>query len=68
MILQNSSTIPGQKALFSNYGVFKDQDKNFPGLYELCKSMSHIICHINPQILFVDICCGHGMSLTVIIH
>ena len=23
---------------------------------------------INPQIQFVDICCGHGMSLTVFIH
>ena len=41
---------------------------NFPGLCEPCKRMSHIICHINPQIQFVDICCGHGMSLTVFIH
>ena len=30
--------------------------------------MSHIICQIYPQILFVDICLGHGMSLTVFIH
>ena len=48
--------------------VFQDQGKIFPGLCELCKSMSHIICHINPQIHFVDICCGHGMSLSVFIH
>ena len=45
-------------------GVFQDQGQIFPGLCEPCKSMSHIICHINPQIQFVDICCGHGMSLT----
>ena len=30
--------------------------------------MSHIICHINPQIQFVDIWCSHGMSLAVFIH
>ena len=63
MILQNSRTIQGQKALF-----FQDQCQFFPGLCEPCKSMSHIICHINPQIQFMDICCGHGMSLTVFIH
>ena len=68
MILQNSSTIPGQKAIFQIRGVFQDQGKIFPGLYELCNSMSHIICNIYPQIYFVDICCGHGMSLTVFIH
>ena len=62
--------------------IFKDdftkfQDKRhffpgprsiYPGLCEPCKSMSHIICHINPQIQFVDIFSGHGMSLTVFIH
>ena len=32
------------------------------------KSISHIIWYINPQILFVDICWGHGMSLTVFSH
>ena len=53
---------------FQIRGVFQDQGKIFPGLCELCKSMSHIICHINPQIHFVDICCGHGMSLSVFIH
>ena len=47
---------------------FQDQGQIFPGLCEPCKSMSHIICNINPQIQFVDICCGHGMSLTVFIH
>ena len=47
---------------------FQDQGQIFPGLCEPCKSMSHIICHINPKIQFVDICCGHGMSLTVFIH
>ena len=47
---------------------FQDQGQIFPGLCEPCESMSHIICHINPQIQFVDICCGHGMSLTVFIH
>ena len=29
MILQNSSTIPGQKALFQIRGVFQDQGKKF---------------------------------------
>ena len=47
---------------------FQDQGQIFPGLCEPCKSMSHILCHISPQIQFVDICCGHGMSLTVFIH
>ena len=47
---------------------FQDQGQIFSGLCEPCKSMSHIICHINPQIQFVDICCGHGISLTVFIH
>ena len=69
MILQNSRTIPGQKALFSNSRSFlENQGQIFPGLSEPCKSMAHIICHINPQIQFVDICCGHGMSLTVFIN
>ena len=69
MILQNSRTIPGQKALFFQIpGVFQDQGQIFPGLCEPCKSMSHIVCHINPKIEFVDICCGHGMSLIVFIH
>ena len=54
--------------LFQILGVFQDQVQIFPGLCEPCKSMSHIIFHINPQIQFVDICCGHGMSLTVFIH
>ena len=49
-------------------GVFQDQGQIFPGLCEPCKSMSHLICHINPQIQFVDICCGHGMLLTVFIN
>ena len=69
MILQNFRTIPGQKALFFQIpGVFQDQGQKFSGLYEPCKSLPDIICHINPQIQFVDICCGHGMSLTVFIH
>ena len=34
----------------------------------LQEHVSYNICHINPQIHFVDICCGHGMSLTVFIH
>ena len=62
MILQNPRTIPGQKAFF------QDKGQIFPGLCEPCKSMSHIKCHINPQIQFVDKCCGHGMSPTVFIH
>ena len=58
--------IPGQ--FQDKRHFFQDQGQIFPGLCEPCKSMSHIICHINPQIQFVDICCGHGMSLTVFIH
>ena len=65
MILQNSRT---KGTLFQIPGVFQDQGQFFPGLCEPCKSMSHIICHINTQIQFVDICCGHGMSLTVFIN
>ena len=68
MILQNSRTIPGQRALFSNSRSFPDHGQIFSGLCEPCKSMSQIICHINPQIQYVNICCGHGMSLTVFIH
>ena len=47
---------------------FQGQGQFFPGLCEPCKRMSHILCHINPQIQFVDICCSHGMSLAVFIH
>ena len=71
MVLQNSRTIPGQKALFFKFQEFsktRSNSRTFPGLFEPCKSMSHIICHINPQIQFVDICCSHGMSLAVFIH
>ena len=32
------------------------------------KCMSHTTWHINPQIQFVDICWGHGISLTVFSH
>ena len=56
-------------------GQFQDKRHFFPGprpnfsrSVRACKSMSHIICHIYPQIQFLDICCGHGMSLTVFIH
>ena len=64
MVLQNSRTIPGQKALFFKFQEFsktRSNSRTFPGLFEPCKSMSHIICHINPHIQFVDICWGHGM-------
>ena len=54
--------IPGQfqdkRHFFQNPGVFQEQGQIFPGLCEPCKSMSHLIYHINPQIQFVDICCG----------
>ena len=59
--------IPGQFQDKRHF-LFQDQGQIFPGLCEPCKSMSHIICHINPQIQFVDMCCGHWISLTVFIH
>ena len=57
-----------KRHFFQIPGVFQDQGQIFPGLCKPCKNMSHIICHINPQIQFVDICCGHGMSLAVFTH
>ena len=32
-----------KRHFFQIRGVFQDQGKNFPGLCEFCKSMSHII-------------------------
>ena len=46
---------------FQEFSKTRSNSRTFPGLFEPCKSMSHIICDINPQIQFVDICWGHGM-------
>ena len=54
------------KFIFSR--IIWQNSRTIPGLCEPCKRMSHIICHINPQIQFVDICCSHGMSLAVFTH
>ena len=68
VILQNSRTKAVFFFKFKEFSKTSSNSKTFPGLCEPCKSMSHIICQINPQIQFVDICWGHEMSLTVFIH
>ena len=62
MILQNSRTIPGQKALFSRTKV-----KFFQVCANPVRACLIYARHIKPQIQFVDIYCGHGMPLNVFI-